>query len=154
MVFKMQAKSVRHLHSPVEDSDRKAPSSIHAYISIYNLPDLLTKYVSEDASIGTKTTDEYVQILMADPRNVHLLCSPITILVSSVTFDNRKNILTFDINDFDTYLGVVFNEALLNAALLCKNEEELFPEPYIEVEFIPNLSRKEAETFVFHRQFY
>lgn len=151
MKFSLQAKGVRNMKSPFGSEDPKSIKRLYGYAAISELPILLKNYIKEESLSSDHTPENYADIIRSDPQNAHLKCPPITILTPKVTFDNRTNKLSFELPDDDTHHGIILNGNVFIGALECR-DDELTQEPFVELEFIKNLSPEDAKKLTAFRQ--
>ena len=151
MKFIMQAKNVRNLKHPFHSEDPKHIKRIYGQVAISDLPVRLKDHIKEESLQTKNTVEYYVDILRSEPQNAYWKCPAITILASDITFDNRTDELSFLVTNRNSHHGIVLNGNVFLAALVCR-DDELVPEPFVEIELIQNLSPEDSEKLIALRQ--
>ena len=115
---------------------------------IHDIPVVLSKFfLHKEEDISAQRLESILVEMQKNPKVFHFTMRPITLCLTKVTFDTRKQKVTL-LLDEQAEDGVYLNESLLRAIYAYRDDSNYNHEIYVEFEFISNLSSDQREELI------
>ena len=152
MVFTMPAKEFKNLTLSPED-DAAGRKRCYCYVSVSNIPAHLRACVVGEVE-ERPSVEQIAEWLETKPKQFHLLAPKVVLHTEKFVFDNRKNKLSFELENIE-YQGVLCGGNTLLAVLDNRKEcssDTPDGEVYIEMELLKGLSKEKVDMVVEQRK--
>lgn len=140
----MPAKEFKNVTLNV-DGDDKGHKRCYCYVPVSSIPAHLRNYIV--AVEETPSIEKIAEWMDSAPQKFHLLAPKVVLHTEKFVFDNRKNKLSFELENIE-YQGVICGANTLLAVLGNRKEHSSNTpdgEVYIELELLKGLSKEEVD---------
>lgn len=142
MIFEMPAKEFKNVTLNV-DGDDKGHKRCYCYVPVSSIPAHLRNYIV--AVEETPSIEKIAEWMDSAPQKFHLLAPKVVLHTAKFVFDNRKNKLSFELEE--EHQGVICGSNTLVAVLTNRTEFSANTpdgEVYVELELLKGLDKDEV----------